>query len=109
MLLPICRVGGVSARWEEEPSHDPGVHLHSTIGDVDHEVLDVAAAAAYLGLSERTFGELVLDDQIPHGHDSRRRTFTRPQLDQYLASARIHPGDIAHLAGPKRQGRYRGR
>jgi len=85
------------------------VQLHSTIGDVEDEVLDVAHAAAYLGLSERTFGEPFLDDQIPHGHDSRRRTFTRPQLDLYLARARIRPGDIAHLAGPKVQGRYRGR
>ncbi len=90
-------------------SHGPRVQLHSTIGDVDHEVLDVAGAASYLGVSERTFGELVLDDQIPHGHDGRRRTFTRPQLDLYLAKARIRPGDIAYLTGPKVQGRYRGR
>ncbi len=78
----------------------PQSQLHSTIGEVDHEVLDVAGAASYLGLSKRTFGELVLDDQIPHGHAGRRRTFTRPRLDLYLARAHVRPGDIAHRTGP---------
>jgi len=75
---------------------------------VNDPVLTAHEAAAYLGVSDRAFSDLLLGGQVPHNHDGRRRTFTMTQLDAYLETARIRPGRLAHLTGASLHGhRYR--
>lgn len=55
------------------------------------------AAAEYLGVSEATLYRLVDEGLLPAYRPGRVFRFRTPDLDEYLESVRVQPGDLAHL------------
>ncbi len=51
--------------------------------------IDVAGAAAFLGVSQRTIRRLVADRAIPHRRMGRLVRFTERDLDDYVETSRI--------------------
>lgn len=54
-------------------------------------------AARHLGISEATLYRLVDEDLIPAYRPTRSLRFRTADLDAYLESARVRPGDLMHL------------
>lgn len=61
--------------------------------------LGTAEAAAYIGVGKVKLYQLVHDGVIPAYRPSRSMRFRITDLDDYLDSVRVQPGDVAHLAG----------
>lgn len=54
------------------------------------------AAARYLGVTRRTIAGLIADGSlVPDGASGAR--ISRRQLDRYLESTRVRPGELRHL------------
>lgn len=66
----------------------------------DEDLLGTAEAATYLGISTKLLYKLIADGQIPATRKRKRRTILvrRHDLDTYLESTRIRPGDLTHLS-----------
>jgi excisionase family DNA binding protein len=54
-------------------------------------------AAEYLGISEGTLYRLVDEGLLPAYRPGRSLRLRTPDLDNYLESVRVRPGDLAHL------------
>lgn len=66
----------------------------------DKEWLSTVDAAAHIGVEKKTLYKLVDDGVITAYRPSRSLRFRRADLDAYLESVRVRPGDITHLRWP---------
>lgn len=66
-------------------------------GPSSDEWLGSPAAAAYLGLNQRTLYKLVDQGEIRGYKLGRVHRFRRSDLESYLEASVIQPGDLRHL------------
>jgi excisionase family DNA binding protein len=61
------------------------------------EWMSSKAAAAYLGISQRTMYKLIDEGQVPGYQLGRVIRLQRPELDAFIEASRVQPGSLRHL------------
>ncbi len=61
------------------------------------EWMGLPEAAEYLGMSARTLSRFAYADQLRAFKAGRTLRFRRSDVDAYIRSCRVNPGDLGHL------------